>query len=227
MEQSRTMIRLIQPLFFVFTIALLPAPAGGDAPATDMADEAANPADDGETGETAGLDDYLHANQRAILHLEAWVEERIDSLALENRTYDPFGRLRDPSLEVDEPEPVEQVADTEPAPTGPSFAEMLGNVNPGIISPATGEFIWKGRTFRVGQTMSLSSQDTVRSARIVSVRHNEIVFEETETKERIRLRSGANQLPEGTERTSETSSQPPQGIQPVGSPSALPPIPVD
>lgn len=160
----------------------------------------------------------------ALLDVNSWVKERTAQLAITERSYDPFGRPKDP-VKVSAP-PVATVQnpldlnedEEEPAPDPiAGFKSAVSALKVSMVG--NNQFVVSGQTLREGQMVTLASGGVQYKSKIISVSSKAITIENTENGKQVTLK--LSMMPEGMQSSGKGSTVPgmtprrPQSEQPI------------
>jgi hypothetical protein len=130
----------------------------------------------------------------SLVDAEAWLARQASILSIRSRDYDPFGRLKDPSMAPPAPPPSEELIEDLPVPgeTVPEvdlkaeFAKAVAAIE--VTMSGRGQFVTQGRTFRQGQSLVLAIDGRQFEATIKAVSPTLIVFDNPKLGARAEIR---------------------------------------
>ena len=190
-------MRILPSIILILAVAGVPAQAVPAQPA------AAKPA-------TANQQRPGASPAEAILDLAPWLAEQSAALAIKSRTYDPFGKRKDPSMKVPETHPIPPISQEE-EPREPAvdlkmaFAKAVAAIKVTMIG--SGQFsLAGGTTLNQGQTFKLTSEGQVFKTKVVKIASTGIILEDTANGHRATIAgSAAVDLPAGMQRGTQPS----------------------
>jgi|GEM_PF-6147454 len=186
-------------------------PADTHAPVASSPPAAVKPPDSPEPTSTSA--------HYALADVDAYIAKMAQRLSIRNRLKDPFGMSLDPAAEVASPVAATSQPVVQTVPKLP-FADIINSIRVTAIMPAEKRFLVGSRVIREGDTLPLAIQNETVIVRVLAVRSNEILFENTGDKTTATLRAGF--MPSGMSRSGGGDIVP--GMQPT-SPNA--PLPLD